>query len=426
MTELTDFKKKLQFKTELPLPVVHSFLGEGNDSRITIEMKSAVATLFHDKDNDKKITVPIWGYALEGKAATYPGPTIEVSSQQTIEVNWKSSFKEKDRQPVVAVKINYNEGDNIPQNMLGSISKKEDKHMKMCHDTLYNEGDICKTKGAMAHAYVTTHQHGGKTAPKYDGGPLDMMSVGQSQVNRYENKQRSTLLWYHDHAMHTTRLNVFSGLAGLYLIRDEEEAMLQLPSGDYEISLVIQDRNLNDPDHKIAALFETKSIKSAKVDLLHAVESGDGPLEFFGPINVVNGAIWPIKQVNNRCYRLRILNGANSRTYRLVFVEKTENSYTLCTAITIKQIGSDGGLIPSITNSDGQPVLIDLPGDSLLLAPAERADLLVDFSGVKEGADIIILNTADAPFAGGEIDLANILPDNPNSVETRNPYPEVM
>jgi spore coat protein A len=432
MTDLNSFKKELQFKTELPMPAAHSFLGEGDDCRISIEMKAGIATIFHDKDNDKKITVPIWGYALEGKSATYPGPTIEVNSRQTIEIDWKNLFEDEDRQPVMAVQVNYNKGDVIPQNILGSIAKNEYKNMKMCNDPLHNEADTCKTMGAMGCAYVATHQHGGKTASKYDGGPLGMMSVGQRQINRYENKQRATLLWYHDHAMHTTRLNVFAGLAALYVIRDEEETTLQLPSGEYEIPLVIQDRNLNDPDHKIEGLFNTKSAKSTKVDLLHAVESGEGPLEFFGPLNLVNGAIWPIKQVEDRCYRIRLLNGANSRTYRLVFAEKKSTgkkgsySYTLCKGITVKQIGSDGGLIPSIKDDDGNPVLISLAGDSLVLAPAERADLLIDFSGVKEGSEIIILNTADAPFAGGEIDLADIVPNDPDKVSTRNPYPEVM
>jgi spore coat protein A len=247
-----------------------------------------------------------------------------------------------------------------------------------------------------------------------------MLSVGQSHIHRYNNNQRAAMLWYHDHAMHTTRLNVFAGLSSLYLVRDEEEQALNLPTGDYELPLVIQDRNLDDAD-KIAALITNPCATTAEVNLLHKVEFGEeGPLEFFGPLNLVNGSIWPIKAVEGTCYRVRILNGANSRSYRLLFAEKDDTGYHLCQGINIKQIGTDGGLMPSKNNQ-----LIDLPADGLTLAPAERADLLIDFSNVT-GKKIYMLNTANSPFAGSSIAIEDIANIDPDMDENRNPYPEVM
>jgi len=402
--------KELQFKTKLTVPPTLSFID--NDAAIcrgSIEMKANIATLYHDESTGKKITVPFWGYALEGQAATYPGPTIEVNSQQIIEIDWKNKIGLDDsghdqhlHQPVLAIKVQYDDaGEKIPQNMLG-VPKGSPM-----------------TMGAKGRAYMTPHQHGGKTAPKYDGGPLDMLSVGQSHIHRYENNQRAAMLWYHDHAMHTTRLNVFAGLSALYMVRDEEENALDLPTGKYELPLVIQDRNLSDAD-KIDALIANPSASTAEVNLLHKVEFGEGPLEFFGPLNLVNGSIWPIKEVENACYRVRILNGANSRSYQLVFAEKNKTGYIPCQGIKIKQIGTDGGLMPSQNNQ-----LVNLPEHGLTLAPAERADLLIDFSAIA-AKKVYMLNTANSPFAGTGISLDDINNIDPDYDENRNPYPEVM
>src|SRR6266567_4030185 len=144
-----------------------------------------------------------------------------------------------------------------------------------------------------------------------------------------------------------------TGLAGLYIIRDAEEEALRLPAGPYEIPLLLQDRNLDTaPDGSLTGR------------LLHKVE--DGTMEFFGPFTLVNGIIWPHLPVEARQYRLRLLNGSNARIYRLVLLDESGTPVHE----KIKQIGTDGGLL-------GQPV--DIPRDGLILSPAERADLIVDF-----------------------------------------------
>lgn len=133
---------------------------------------------------------------------------------------------------------------------------------------------------------------------------------GQAAYYTYPNGQAATMLWYHDHAMHVTRLNVYAGLAVLWLIRDAEERSLHLPSGRLELPLVIQDRNL---DVDEGGAFTG--------DLLHNTEVGDGPAEFFGPYTLVNGKIWPKASVGPQLHRLRVLNAANARTYRLVLLD---------------------------------------------------------------------------------------------------------
>jgi len=388
-TKLTDILAP--FKTKLPLPETISFIQNQHDDdehhnecSKTIKIKKGIATLYNDPSTGIKIKVPIWGY--DGK---YLGPTIEVKRDKKAIINWVNAVPDTSRQPSIAIKADFNDtaGEIIPQNILG------------------NPMGSAFTMGHDSAAYFTPHQHGGKTAPSYDGGPEDLIRYKQNHLNQYENHQRGTMLWYHDHAMHTTRLNVFSGLAGLWIIRDKEEERLHLPCDEYEIPLVIQDRNL------------TTFTEDAK--LLHKVEFNEGPLEFFGPLTLVNGVIWPVKKVKSNWYRLRILNGANSRAYRLIFTEREcDGNYIECTDIIVKQIGSDGGLMNAV---------VDLPANSLTLAPAERVDLLVDFSSVA-GKDIVLLNTAEAPFANDAppATIAELFPTTPALDGRRTPYPEVM
>jgi len=239
------------------------------------------------------------------------------------------------------------------------------------------------------------HLHGGRTIANSDGWTENGALSGQFTTSDYTNDQQATLLWYHDHAMGITRFNVYAGLAGLYIIRDAEEAALHLPGGSYEIPLLIQDRNLDTtPDGALTGR------------LLHKVE--DGTMEFFGPFTLVNGTIWPYLPVEARQYRLRLLNGSNSRFYRLVLLDEQRK----VTLDKITQIGTDGGLL-------GRPVAV--PRDGLILAPAERADLIVDFRALR-GQRLTLVNTAGAPFDNSPATQPPGMPD----LDNRLPHPEVM
>ncbi|RLL52223.1 hypothetical protein D8Y20_07400 [Mariprofundus sp. EBB-1] len=412
------------FKTTLKEPKV---LDLRSKSRKKIYIKSAIATIYDDGINC--IDIPVWGYAKRrnGKAK-YLGPSIIVAKDKTIDITWINALKGDDPAinqkadhllfPAIASSYTENIGAAIPQNRIGV------------------EADAEPTMGHDCQARFSTHLHGGKVATGSDGMPESMIMPGQRELCRYENKQRATMLWYHDHAMHTTRLHAYAGMAGAWIITDNEEAKLSLPTKG--LALVIQDRNLtisndgttNPGAHKTPDEIDADSsilFNNSNVQLLHKVESGDGPLEFAGPLTLVNGKIWPVTDVDGDWYRLRILNGANSRTYSLLFAERTGdaiNGYTYSTVnVDTQQIGSDGGLFAA-------PVQLT---ENLILAPAERADLLVNFAPLA-GKDIVVLNAAEAPFANSTpIDVFARLNNGdygtggtPELCTDRTPYPEVM
>jgi spore coat protein A, manganese oxidase len=201
---------------------------------------------------------------------------------------------------------------------------------------------------------LMTHLHGGFVAGDSDGNPAvtpDGFGHGETQTVHYSNQapqMPASLLWFHDHGLGATRLNVFAGLAAAYILRDEfdtgaEPNSIGIPGGAYEIPLVIQDRQFN-PDGTF--LYPTSDISGA---------TWIG--EYFGDTMLVNGKVWPFLEVEPRMYRLRILNGCNARILNLDL-----------SGPSVWQIGAEGGLW-------------DKPFEmkQLVLAPAERADILVDF-----------------------------------------------
>jgi spore coat protein A len=197
---------------------------------------------------------------------------------------------------------------------------------------------------------AVVHLHGAKAPPDSDGYPEKWYVPGKSTVCHYPNQQDSAMLWYHDHALGINRLNVFAGLFGAFFVRDDFEDGLSLPRDKYEIPLVIYDR-----------LFDLEGQLNYPV-------SGDAKSpwvpEVFGDPILINGKLFPYLEVEPRRYRFRVLNGANGRSFHL-----TLNSAQSPTLQTFHQIGTDQGLLPT-------PVALQ----RLSLAPAERADLIVDFS----------------------------------------------
>jgi FtsP/CotA-like multicopper oxidase with cupredoxin domain len=309
----------------------------------------------------------VWTY--EG---SLPGPTIEVSREQYVQIEWINALPADQPYPVTAVTAP--DGSQMEPGRSG----------RSANQTV-----------ATLPPWTVVHLHGARTAAGSDGWTENASLSGQGTTNDYPNDQQATLLWYHDHALGITRFNVYAGLAWLYIIRDAEEEALRLPAGPYEIPLLLQDRNLDTaPDGSLTSR------------LLHKVE--DGTMELFGPFTLVNGTIWPHLPVEARQYRLRLLNGSNARIYRLVLLNESGTPVHK----QIKQIGTDGGLL-------GQPV--DIPGDGLVLSPAERADLIVDFRALR-GQRLTLVNTAGAPFENSTATQPPGMPD----LENRLPHPEVM
>jgi len=213
---------------------------------------------------------------------------------------------------------------------------------------------------------LMTHLHGGFVDSDSDGNPYvtpNGFGQGDMQSVVYPNQlpqQPASLLWFHDHGLGATRLNVFAGLAAAYILRDEfdtgaEPNPIGIPGGAYEIPLVVQDRQFNRDG---TFLYPTSDVPGA---------TWIG--EYFGDVMLVNGKVWPFLEVEPRMYRFRILNGCNARILSLDLGGPA-----------LWQIGADGGMWD-------QPVSVN----QLVLAPAERADVLVNFSKFP-GARLMLKN----------------------------------
>ncbi|WP_188456419.1 multicopper oxidase family protein [Virgibacillus oceani] len=268
----------------------------------------------------------LWGYNRQ-----FPGPTIDVNQGEPIQVRWMN---------------------NLPHRHILPIDKS-------IHEVAHHP-----------EVRTVTHLHGSETMSVSDGYPEAWFTKGfrevgpffEREIYEYPNHQRGATLWYHDHAMGITRLNVYAGLTGMYIIRDKQEKGLNLPNGNYEIPLVIQDRSFHEdgslkypiqPDDPAANL-PNPSITPF----------------FIGDTIVVNGKVWPYVEVEPRKYRFRILNASNTRAYQL----------QLDSGQPFYQIGSDGGLLQNTVKIN-----------KLAIEPAERVDVILDFSKY-EGERIILKN----------------------------------
>lgn len=218
---------------------------------------------------------------------------------------------------------------------------------------------------------TSTHLHGGHIEAASDGHPTDLVQPGEFKDHHYSNNQLPATLWYHDHAMHETAFNVYMGLAGFYILEDNFERNLGLPSGEFEIAMAIQDRNFNS-DGSLSYSGNTTG------------ELGDTIL--------VNGAIQPFHEVGTRKYRYRILNGSNARKYELA----------LSNGQDIIQIGTDGGLLDAPVNRA-----------TITLAPAERADVVIDFTNVPVGTEIVLENLLGSGSVGQimRFDVTSVMSD---------------
>src|SRR5215468_1522609 len=233
---------------------------------------------------------------------------------------------------------------------------------------------------AQAPIPIVTHLHGGVTPSESDGFPRAWFTLGQGITGpafttttfHYFNAQLATTLWYHDHTIGMTRLNVAAGLEGTYLIRETQDPIAKLlPSGRFEIPLMLTDRSFNTDG----------SIAFTQVGNNPDIHPYWDP-EYFGNVIVVNGKAWPNLNVDRRQYRFRIVNASNARFYNL----------KLSNGMSFVQIGGDGSYLPAAATLT-----------EALVAPAERADILVDFSTLAPGTKVVLTTDAPAPFPGGDL-----------------------
>ena len=198
---------------------------------------------------------------------------------------------------------------------------------------------------------TVVHLHGGVTPQESDGFPMDHVMPGEAREYVYPNAQRAATLWYHDHTMDRTGRNIYMGLAGLYLLEDDDERSLGLPEGPYDVPLLVQDR-----------LFASDG--SFRYNMVNHLGAKSGTM-------LANGAPWPRLDVSTRAYRFRIVNGSNATPLRLV----------LSSSDPMILIATDGGLLPT-------PIVCR----QIPLAMAERVEVIIDFSRHSVGTDIVLQN----------------------------------
>ncbi|MCA1780854.1 MAG: multicopper oxidase family protein [Dermatophilaceae bacterium] len=368
----------------------------------------------------------VWGYGSETNAGTYnyPSFSIEATAGYPVEVTWVNGLH------------HGRSGGYLP-------------HLLPVDPTLHWANPPGGAEHRDGHSMFTdtpgpyrgpvpivVHLHGGHTDEESDGYPEAWFLPDAANIPRgyarvgsvyeefaekyaathgqgwapgqsrafYDNDQAAATLWFHDHALGITRLNVYAGTAGFYLLRggahDLEPGVL--PGGPvptdgstaYELPLAIQDRAFT----RDGRLFypDTRAYFDGFAGP-YVPDSDIAPTwnpEFFGNAMVVNGRSWPSHRVERRRYRLRLLNGCGSRFLRLVLVA-SPTARPAEPMVPFWQVGGDGGFL-------AKPVAME----RLLLAPAERADVVVDFSAFPEGTDLYMVNEApDEPFGGGEPDL---------------------
>lgn len=333
-----------KFRDPLQIPPV---LRPSPAQLLTVRMRTVDARLHSELPPTR-----VWAYN-----GSFPGPTIEVRRGERLRVAWQNEITGS--YPVTAVEV--------PNGVPGATPGPG------------RDGALPRPDVAALPPWTVVHLHGNRTGGGNDGWPENAVLPGNAQLSEYPNDQQATTLWYHDHAMAITALNVMTGLVGMYLIRDAEEGALRLPHGDHEVPLIIADRNL-----------DVDAGGNLTGQLLHKVGLLPNQLEkvalpFLGPFTTVNGVIWPHFDVDARWYRFRVLNASNSRLYTLALHD--ENGAAVPGAL--RQIGTDGGLLPA-------PLALD----QITLAPAERADVLVDFSAF-QGRSLTLVNTLSPPLDPG-------------------------
>jgi len=347
----------------------------------------------------------VWGYGDPADGLyTWPGRTFQVQSGagETI-VNWQNGLSPKSMKRV-------SNGEHL---------LPVDESLHWCYslhgytqNTIANDG-----------VPIITHLHGGHSDFEFDGNPEFFYNYNEKVVGpswaregvpfttrfRYDNNVPAGNLWYHDHALGITRLNVYAGLAGFYFVRDNDDTgaagnPLGLPAWPYEKAYAIQDRMFAADGSLFIPAFPDQPYYAGFIggeaiggNLPEAVFPGGGPTamaEFFGDFMVVNGVVWPFEAVEPRNYRLHLLNGTDSRFMAIELWEVPAGATDLTAAVrqlSFDVIGSDQGLASGATNTT---ILVSEPGS--------RYDIVVDFSQVMSGNRVIMWNRGgDTPFGGG-------------------------
>ncbi len=350
----------------------------------------------------------VWGYIVgpdvpSGTQGTYIGPAIVATRNQPTEIKFVNDLGDTQDSNVLAW-LNSTDQTLHWADPLGGGAN-------MCaHDSVPGQppmGNCGLHYGGPIPA--VPHLHGGDVPPVLDGGPDAWFtsdgayhghafyskdgSKGNYAIYRYPNGQESAPLWFHDHVLGITRLNVYAGLAGAYVIIDPN---LQLPTGlhpvglqqgsngpvEYTVPLVIQDRMF---DVNGQFFFPNVGINP---------EHPFWVPEFVGDTIVVNGKVWPYLNVGPRRYRFLFINGSNARTYDMFLVDPV----TKAMGPPMWQIATDGGYLDAPVRIDPNAPKGQL--QRLVIMPGERAEVIIDFAGF-QGQTLVLRNVGRTPFPKG-------------------------
>jgi FtsP/CotA-like multicopper oxidase with cupredoxin domain len=356
----------------------------------------------------------LWGYGINGSAPTWPARTIEARRGTATSAIYTNSLINTQLQGLLTIDQTIHWADP-----LGTTSRNN------CVNGPPLAAPCTQPYGGPIPTVV--HLHGAEDLSQYDGHPDAWWTPGLAEKGRafvsstynYTNQQEATTLWFHDHTLGIVRLNVYSGMAGFYFIRDGRDSgaannPIRLPSGDHEVELMVADRQFDTNGQ----LYFPASDNPANLNGPPSAPD-QHPFwipEFFGDVITVNGKSWPTLSVEPRRYRFRFLNGSNARFYIMQLFNQAgvDMHANGAAGPAIWQIGSDGGLFnqpvkladPANGNQQcaGSPVGnntdIGAGAHCLFLAPAERADVIIDFAGLA-GKTFTLKNFAVIPFPSG-------------------------
>jgi spore coat protein A len=398
---LSDPARQPKFRALAPNALDPSFMYEPapNTNEYTVNISMGLHSAGLVNRWGRPLRTPIFGYG-DNRGPTWPGRTFEVHKNSQTIVNWKNRLPNQHLFPV-------------------------DTSLHWAYSDP-SRGLTIQTAGVP----IVTHLHGGHNGDIFDGNPEFWYAPGPEPAYgpswdrfnggaftdqfEYDNDQFPGTLWYHDHALGITRLNVYAGMAGFYILRDDQDKgvgnELGLPAFPYELAYAIQDRMFKSNGELFYPALPGDPFYSdfIEVPLRNPIFPGGGATalaEFFGDHMVVNGQIWPKTDVEPRHYRMRLLNGCDSRflgvRFRPTALDATDLNGAL-NPVPFTVIGSDQGLAPN-------PISVT----ELLMGPGERYDIVIDFTSLTNRRIIMENIGSDAPF-GGELgrDPADLFPDS--------------
>ncbi|MDH3303348.1 MAG: multicopper oxidase domain-containing protein [Acidimicrobiia bacterium] len=386
---LADPALQPKFANRVPNALDPAFIFRSPNNKYKIAAQQTMQQTGLLDPNGTPLPTTVWGYGRNGPGGTWPGMTFVARSGEPVEVMWQNKLPYPGPHLVNVVDTSLHWAYSLPGYENYSIGANGPP--------------------------IVTHLHGGHTDFQFDGNPEYFFSPGfeirgprwMDKKYIYHNDQPAGTLWYHDHALGITRLNVYAGLAGFYILRDDFDTgllgnPLDLPAFPYEVALAIQDRMFTESGALFYPAFPGDPfyddfITGENVVLPPDLFPGGGPTalaEFFGDHMLVNGTIWPQKNVEPRNYRLRLLNGCDSRFLAVQFFEVPPGASDFSTVISgplpFTVIGSDQGLASSPTTVD-----------TLLVETGSRYDVIIDFKNVTFGNRVIMKNIGgDEPFGG--------------------------